>query len=119
MRVIILLACLAAIAFAAYRVTSRYRASTGTTWQRVLATAEGSATVLWGYIVALGGLAVQAASSGADVLNMPEIKEWITSYLSPELAGGVLLVIGVLTVLARFRSLFASSDAPVEDTSDA
>jgi hypothetical protein len=110
MRFVILAACLAALAYLAYRVTVRYRAATGTRFQRALEAAQGSATVLWAYVVAAGGLLLQVASQAADVLNMPEIREWITGYLSAEIAGGALTAIGIVTVLARLRTLLEPAD---------
>jgi hypothetical protein len=105
MRILIFTVCLAAIAYGVVRVAVRYRASTGTTWERVLATAEGSATVLWSYIVAAGGLVMQLAGQGAEIFNMPEIKDGIMKLLKPEWVGGFLFLIGVMTVIARLRTL--------------
>jgi hypothetical protein len=105
MRMVIFAACLAAIAYGGYRVAARYRAATGSVYARALAAAQGSATVLWSYVVALGGVALQAAGQGAEIFELPEVREAIAAWLAPEWAGAVLLLIGVITVLARLRTL--------------
>lgn len=99
------LACLGLLAFGVYRVVIRYRAATGTTWERVLATGKGSASIVWSYAVWAGGLVVSAATYGASALDMPEAKAFITSWLQPEYVGVAFLVIGIVAFAARMRTL--------------
>ena len=48
---------------------------------------------------------MQLAGQGAEIFNMPEIKDGITTLLKPEWVGGFLFLIGVMTVIARLRTL--------------
>jgi hypothetical protein len=111
MSILIFAGCALLVAVAAMRIAVRYRAAAGTTWQRVVHTAEGSATVLWAYITAAGGFALQLAGQGADVLEMPGVKDQIQALLKPEWVGGFLFLVGIVTLVARLRTLLAKDGA--------
>lgn len=94
-----------AVLYFAWRVVAAYRKAEGTTWERVLATAKGSATVLWQYVVGAAGVAMTYAAQVADFFNMPEVRDFITKQLTPTQVGVALLVIAAVTVFARMRTL--------------
>lgn len=78
---------------------------TGTWWERLLKAARDSATILW----AKFGIAVGAMVSGAvtlsDAAGDPQIGTAIQKYLTPDVAGGILVAAMVVTVIARKRTL--------------
>jgi lysozyme len=111
MSILIFAASALLVAAAVVRIAVRYRASAGTTWQRIIHTAEGSATVLWAYVTAAGGFALQLAGQGADVLEMPGVKDQIQALLEPEWVGSFLFLVGMVTLLARLRTLLAKDGA--------
>jgi hypothetical protein len=102
---IILILILAAIGFAVYRVVKRYRAAEGTTWERVLATAKGSATVLWSYIVMAGGTLMGWSVNVADAFNLPDVRTWIQGHLTAEMFGIALVTVALVSFWARLRTL--------------
>ena len=108
MRLFILLLIAGVVAYGVWHVVVRYRAAEGSTWERALATAKGSASILWQYIVGLGGLAITWATSAADLFNMPEAQEILKTYLRPDVVGVVLVAIAVIGVIARLRTLRAT-----------
>src|SRR5918993_4505920 len=105
MSILIFAACALAVVVAAVRIAIRYRQSAGSTWERIVHTAEGSATVLWAYVTAAGGFALQLAGQGADMLELPGMKDQIQTLLKPEWVGSFLFLVGLVTVVARLRTL--------------
>jgi hypothetical protein len=95
----------AALAYAVYRMAASYHAAEGSPWDKLLATAKNSATVLWQYIVAGGGVAMLYLGQAAELLNLPEMRTFIQEKLQPEYVGSALLAIAVITVIARLRTL--------------
>ena len=102
---ILVLILLAVVIYLIYRVVTQYRAATGTTWQRLLDTARGSATVLWQYVVILGGFVVSGLAYLSEVANMPEVSSWIKTVVQPEYAGLAVAVIAGVSIVARLRTL--------------
>ena len=51
----------------------RYRAAEGAPWKKLLTAASGSATILWQYIVAAGGVALVWAEQAAQFFKFPEV----------------------------------------------
>lgn len=72
---------------------------------RVSALAGHSLTVAWAYALILGGLALDALPFVADLFNAPEVAGAITQYTGPY-TSHVLKLIGVITALARVRTLW-------------
>jgi hypothetical protein len=95
----------AALGYGLYRAIAVYRMSDGSPWDKLLATAKNSATVLWQYIVAGGGIAMLYLGQAAELLNMPEMRTFIQEKLQPEYVGSALLAIAVITIVARLRTL--------------
>lgn len=108
--IILVCALLSGIGYIVYRVVTRYRASTGTVWQRLLATAKGSATVLWQYVIAIGGMITIAGSKISVITDTPEIKQFMTDYLPPEVTGSIMLVAAIVTIIARLRNMTGADD---------
>lgn len=96
---------LAVIGYYAYLMVPAYRAATGTTWQKLLAAGESSATKLWSRIVQIFAAILGVVASCADFLNAPQVADAIHQYLKPEYVAGAFVVIMAITTLARNRTL--------------
>lgn len=72
--------------------------------ERVSALAWHSATVGWSYGLITAGLALDALPVVSDVLGTPDAQAIVTSFAGPY-ASHALKAIGVVTLIARFRSL--------------
>jgi hypothetical protein len=105
---IVTLVAIAAFSYGVFRFVRNYREAQGlTTWERLLAAAKDSATVLWSYTVLLGGYIITGLAYGADFLNLPEVRDLVQESLPPEVVGPVLVVIAAMTFVARLRTLRA------------
>ena len=102
---IVLVAALAVSIFVVYRVVVNYRTAEGSVWERLIAAAKNSATVLWQYVVIAGGTLLGWSVQLADALNMPEVRSAIQDNLRPEYVGVALVGIAIITVIARLRTL--------------
>src|SRR5262245_48590316 len=105
-----LLIVLALAAYGAYRAVARFRATDPSLslWQRLVTAAMGSATVLWGGVVSVGGGLMSYSVLVADALNAPEVSTFIQSNLNPKYVGLAVMAIGAITVLARLRTLWSA-----------
>jgi hypothetical protein len=110
MTCLFLLIVLALAAFGAFRVVARFRASDPSLslWQRLLTTDMGSASVLWGGIVSVGGGIMTYSVLAADALNAPEVRAFIESNIRAEWLGVAVMAIGAIGVLARLRTLWSA-----------
>lgn len=104
--IIFSIAMLAFAAYVAWTVYSQYRKETGTTWNRLLATAEHSATILWSkFCYVLAGIVGQLDNI-ADFFNAPEAKDFINTWIgNPKLIAGIMLAMAFITIMARKRTL--------------
>jgi len=98
-----------AIAYLIARVVVIYTTTTGTAWQRLLATAHGSATMLQAYAVIIGSGITIVSEKLLGFLQLPEAQAFMQQKLSPEVLGWVTLAIAVLTIVTRLRTLFRGS----------
>jgi hypothetical protein len=65
-----------------------------------------SLTIAWSYALAFLGLMLQLIDAAGDVLGDPAIKDQVTAAVGdPTWAGRVLLVISIVTLAARLRSI--------------
>lgn len=65
-----------------------------------------SLTIAWSYLLAFFGLMLQLVDAAGDVLGDPAIKDQVSAAVGdPAWAGRVLLVISVITLAARLRSV--------------
>lgn len=98
---------IAMLAFAAYVVWvnySEYRKTTGTTWERLLATARNSATILWSrFCFVLAGIVAQL-DNFTDLIGQPEMKDFINTWVgNPKVIAAIMLGIASITIYARTR----------------
>jgi hypothetical protein len=65
-----------------------------------------SLTVAWGYVLAMTGAAMTVIDNIGDALGDPNLRDQINNAIGDtRVAGRVLLVISIITILARLRSL--------------
>ena len=65
-----------------------------------------SLTIAWSYLLAFLGLMLQLVDAAGDVLGDPTIKDQVSAAVGdPAWAGRVLLVISIITLTARLRSV--------------
>jgi hypothetical protein len=106
MRTVFDIAMIVLLLFLIYRMVSNWRAANGAGfWEKLKSSFDHSITVLWGWLLAIGGQIVLLADILAQWLNAPEVSSWIKANLSPEVAAIGLSAIGLLTILARLRSI--------------
>ena len=75
-------------------------------WDKLKASCLHSLTVAWSYCLAAGGALLQAVDAVSNALGDPSLKDQIAAAIGdPKVTGRVMLVISVVTVLARLRSL--------------
>ena len=74
------------------------------------ALASHSLTVAWGYFLLLSGLLLDALPLAAEFFNAPEVQSVIAGIAGPY-ASHWLKAIGLITVLARMRTLRLKVDA--------
>jgi len=94
---------LALVLFYGYEFYTGYRAATGTTWQRILAGAKGSATILWARFVQVVTAATMGLVSLADFLNAPAVGTAIQTYLKPQYVAAAFVLIAAISEVARRR----------------
>jgi uncharacterized membrane protein YczE len=76
-------------------------------WQRIKSLCLHSVTMAVGYVIAAVGTVLELVLDSADILNGGDFKAQLSQTFSdhPALVSRTLLVISVLVVLARLRSL--------------
>ena len=75
-------------------------------WERLKFLCLHSLTVAWSYCLAAGGACLQAIDTVSDALGDPALKDQIAVAIGdPKVTGRVMLVISIVTLLARLRSL--------------
>lgn len=71
-------------------------------WDRIANSFRHSATILWARLVACAGLLMAAAET---VLQDPAVSEAVQAALSPKYVPYYVIAIGLITELARRRTL--------------
>ena len=97
----LLLGALALAGFIVYDFTTRYRAATGSIWERMLAAGQGTETLLWARFVALVGAVSGLLVSAADYANAPGVATAIQQFLQPEYVAIGMVAIALITEWAR------------------
>ncbi|MGJ5205550.1 hypothetical protein [Bradyrhizobium sp. HKCCYLR20261] len=79
-------------------------------WTRIKAACRHSLTIAWGYLLALFGCLLSILDNVSDALGDPSLKEQISAAVGdPRAVGRIFLVISVITIVARLRSLGKAS----------
>jgi cellobiose-specific phosphotransferase system component IIC len=103
-RWIFLAVVLGLIGYIVWTVCSQYRLTTGTHFQRALAGARNSATILWTKFVAVVALVTMQLDNLADLLGAPEAKDFINQWVgNPKIIAAIMLAIASVTFYARVR----------------
>jgi hypothetical protein len=103
-RWIFLAVVLGLIGYIVWTVYSQYRLATGTPFQRALAGARNSATILWTKFVAVVALVTLQLDNIADLLGAPEAKDFINQWVgNPKVIAAIMLAIASVTFYARVR----------------
>ena len=95
---------LALVAFAS-RFIQDFRHAEGSAWQRAIYASEDSAVFLWSYLLGWTGTLMAWLASAAAYLNLPEVQKLI-EYLPPTWVSVSFVVIAVINVIARIRTLW-------------
>jgi hypothetical protein len=77
---------------------------------RLSALAWHSLTIAWGYFLLLSGLVLDALPLMTEFFNAPEVQSLVAGIAGPY-ASHWLKAIGLITVIARMRSLRLRADA--------
>lgn len=74
-------------------------------FNRIKAVCLNSLTIAWGYVLAIIGGMMSVIDGIGDSLGDPSLKDQISAATGDaKIAGRILLVISVITILARLRS---------------
>jgi hypothetical protein len=77
-----------------------------TLWTKIKTACMGSITMAWSYLLSLGGTFLSNVDSLATVLGDPNLNAQISSVIGDaKLIGKWLLAVGVITAIARLKSL--------------
>lgn len=96
----------AVIIYLVTRVSIIYTATTGTRWQRFLATAGQSTTILWnGFVIGVAALFNFGLELAGTLGASPEVRDAVTSWFDARVASVVIAAIAVVSIIARLRTL--------------
>lgn len=77
------------------------------TWRdRIAAAVCRSATIAWGWLCVFFGAAWGLVQQAADALGDPEVKTQVMALIPPEWAWLAVIAFGVVTILARLRTVY-------------
>src|SRR5260370_12975481 len=77
----------------------------GSVWQRVLAGAKNSATILWSRFTVVVAAVASALIQVADLVNAPSVATAIQTYLKPSTVAAIMVTVAVISEWARRRTL--------------
>jgi len=104
-RFLIVVALVALALYTAFDLYRRYRMTPGSPWQRLVAAARDSATILWQrFVIIVTGL-VGSLGEVADWFNEPALKDAIQAALQPEYVAIFTVLVAFITIAARKRTL--------------
>ncbi|MGC2776892.1 MAG: hypothetical protein WA418_14795 [Bradyrhizobium sp.] len=79
-------------------------------WARVKAACRHSLTIAWGYTLAFIGFLLSIVDNVSDALGDPSLKDQISAAVGDTRAvGRIFLLISLVTIVARLRSLRKAS----------
>ncbi len=105
MKLAITVALAAFVAYVVFVVVSAWVKTSGSPWQRLLATADESATILWAKFTAVVAVLAGGLDYIADYIGQPEIADAIKALMKPQFVAGFMIFVAVVTVWARKRTL--------------
>jgi len=73
--------------------------------QRIVMTAHGSVTILWGNFAALLACLVGGIGQIGDMFGDPNVKGYAETILQPKIVAGIGLAFAVITIISRKRTL--------------
>ena len=88
-----------------YDLVVNYRATAGSVWHKLVASAEGSATILWARFTVIVTAATGCLVQVANFINAPSVASAITTYLTPSTVAAIMVATAVITEWARRRTL--------------
>lgn len=89
-----------------YSTYRRYQAATGGAWQRLLSSAQGSATMLWSRFVAALAATVGVIGEAGNSIGLPQAQDYAEKLLgNPRYVAVAMIVFSAITALARRRTL--------------
>lgn len=109
-QLIIFLVLTFAATYIVVRMVRYFFLATGTFWQRLLATAKRSFTIFIQFIVLLWSWVLGGVGMASDVVNLPQVQDFLRILLKPVYLAGIIAFIAALTIFARMRTL---PDVPV------
>lgn len=71
----------------------------------LLSAFRGSATMLWGKIIAISSAVLGVVEQCSDAFNMPEVTAAVRAYVPPEAIPATFLVFALISMAARSRTL--------------
>lgn len=81
-----------------------YKEAKGTMWERALEASWDSATILWSKVVIVATVFVNGVAYLASALDAGTVEQ-IKLYLPVEYVAGFMVVVMLITIVARIRSL--------------
>lgn len=87
-------------------IVMQYVKAEGSTWDKILASGKGSATLVWSKLVATVSAALLFLADAAQVFDLPQVKEFLTSMqVNTQTIAAIGLVFAVITFIARKRTM--------------
>jgi hypothetical protein len=81
-----------------------YKEAKGTMWERALEASWDSATILWSKIVIIATVFVNGVAYLASAMDSGTVEQ-IKFYLPAEYVAGFMVLVMLITIIARIRSL--------------
>jgi len=104
---VILVVLLCLVAWQIYETVKAYGRATGSSWERLKAAFQDSATIAWARLNAMSAVVVAALAEISAWFGAPGVQQAIEPYLGPRYMLAYLLVVLVGAEVARRRSLSA------------
>lgn len=95
---------LAVAGYIVWTFSREYKEAKGTMWERALEASRDSATILWSKLLIVGSVFVNGVAYMANALDVGTVEQ-IKVYLPVEYVTGFLVVVSIITIIARLRSL--------------
>lgn len=96
---------LAVAAYIVWTFSREYKEAQGTTWERALEASRDSAVILGSKLVIVGTVFVNGVVYLAQALDTGTVEQ-IKVYLPAEYVAGFIVVVMIITIIARLRSMF-------------